>query len=194
MTAPTQLLTQRAATHLGEQVALAIRVRQAPGQISPATEDDGSELMSPVPAGGFPVLPMLRSVRTFISDLFAGDEVLHGVLAFTESGDRVLLGRSQFRSKTPTHIIRRIPREAPVSVNMPLLAEHLIPELIVGSDHFVVNSIDFGALTRAVGKGDLNEPALSEQLALYYEHSRTFRSYDPNKMREMIPGQTKVDD
>lgn len=131
---------------------------------------------------------MLRSVKQALTDLFAGDEVERAVLVFTTSGERVLMGRHRFRPLQPTIEKRRFPAED-ISVDLPLLADHLIPEITIGSDRFAVNSVDFGVLTRAVVNGDVHEPLLAEQLTPYFEQARALARYDPETFRSMISGE-----
>lgn len=77
------------------------------------------------PALGLPILPLLRSLKAATTDLFAGDDVVKGVLAFTRSGDRVLLGRSRLQSLRPTEVIRRLPGESPVTIDLARLYKDL---------------------------------------------------------------------
>ncbi len=86
------------------------------------------------PVLGLPVLPILRSLKWAVTDLFKGDDILKGILAFTRSGDRVIVGRSRLRSLRPTEVIRRLPGRGPVTVDLTLLYEDLIPELEIDGE------------------------------------------------------------
>ncbi|MDW3178788.1 MAG: hypothetical protein R8J94_15460 [Acidimicrobiia bacterium] len=194
MTPPTQKLTTRAAVHLDEEVALAVRVRTCePGSARPTGDAaDRSETspggpVSPFPAGGFPIVPMVRGVKRSVNEMISADhDEVSFVLAFTRSGERVLMGRDRFRSLRPTGVVRRFKGDTPIVVDLTLLSEQLIPEITVDGECFIVNSVDFGVLTRAVVTGELDEPELAEQLTPYYEQAKAFTHYDPSTLRSMM--------
>lgn len=196
MAGPTRRLTARAGTALGEPLVLAVRVRQGPQQRSPrpsASFDDGvTDTTSPPrasPAIGLPVLPLLRSLKWAVTDLFRSGEVFNGVLAFTRSGGRVLIGRSRLWSLRPTEAIRRLSAGGTVTVDLKLLYEDLIPELEIDGERFLVNAVDFGVLTRAVVTGELDAPRLAEQLRPYYDRVQTLVTHDPRSVRSLVRDQ-----
>ncbi len=195
MTGPTRRLTDRTANVLGEPLALAVRVRQAPQQRSPrpgdTAVDDAIQEMSPsaFPVFGLPIVPILRSLKWTVTDLFNRGDVVKGVLAFTRSGDRVLVGRSRLRSLRPTEVIRRLSGGGPISVDLALLYEELIPELEVDGERFLVNAVDFGVLAKAVVTGELDAPKLAEQLGPYYDRVQALATHDPRSIRSLVRDQ-----
>lgn len=108
---------------------------------------------------------MVRGVKRSVNEMISADhDEVSFVLAFTQSGERVLMGRDRFRSLRPTGVVRRFKGDTPIVVDLTLLSEQLIPEITVDGECFIVNSVDFGVLTRAVVNGELDEPELAEQL------------------------------
>lgn len=191
MATPTQRLTRRTAAVLTEDVALAVRVRKGPAQRpkpGPTAGEDGAAAASPpsLPILGLPVIPYARSVARAIGDLFAGDEVRNGVLAFTRSGGLVFLGRARLRPLRPTETIRRLSADPPVTIDLALLYEDLVPQLEIGAEHYIVNAIDFGVLTRALAAGELDAPALAAQLTPYYEQVKALATHDPRTVRSLL--------
>ncbi len=184
-----QALAVRPAAFLGEDVACAVRVRKGPPQGSWAR----SEISGPsgLPALGFPIVPIFRSLKRRVSDMIGGDDGRSLILAFTTSGDRVVLGRSRFRSRRPTGPVRHLDRDHPLAIELPLLFEELIPELRIGDEFFIVNSVDFGVLTRALVAGDVDEPALAAQVRPFYEQTKRMKAGEPETIRSMINPETR---
>lgn len=194
MTTPTQRLTDRAAAILDDDVAIAVRVRPCASRHAPVSAhvaySENGPWPNALPASGLPVVPMYRSLKQSVTDMVAPDvEHPNGVIAFLRSGDRVFMGRDRFRSLQPTTVLRRLEGTQPASIDMGLLSADLIPKLTVAGECFIVNSVDFGVLTRTVVEGGIDEPQLAEELRPYYEQALAFRHYDPNTLRAMIPGQ-----
>lgn len=196
MTSPTRRLLDRAEAVLEEPVGLAVRVRQGPQQRSlrpkEATDPVWPARNSPprsFPVVGLPILPLLRSLRWAITDSFIREDVVKGILAFTRSGDRVLLGRSRFNSLRPTEAIRRLPGQSPLTVDLALLYDDLLPELEIDGERYLVNAVDFGVLTRAVVTGEFDAPKLAEQLRPYYQRVQELVSQDPRSVRALIRDQ-----
>ena len=196
MTAPTQRLTQRAAAQLSQEVTLAVRVRKC----SPAPKRNGTDgniltldsqpsVPATFPAGGLPVVPIVRSLTRAVTDLFTNQHHLNGVLAFTQAGERILMGRSRFRSLRPTGIVRRFPTNAVLAVNEALLAEELIPELTVDDEHFIVNSVDFKVLMAAVVTGKIESRYLAAQLKPFYDRVQSLATYEPDAIRSAMESQ-----
>ncbi len=184
MTPSTQKLTRRAADQLGEDVTIAVRVRQDPNDRYKGTASEHDTAGFPVM--GLPVLPLLRSVKHAVTDVLFESDALKGILAFTRSGDRIAMGRDRFRSRRPTDSIVCLPRDVPATVHMARLGTELIPELTVDNEHFVINSVDFGALTRAIVNGEVDEPVLAEQLGPWHEHSKAVAAAEPETIRKML--------
>lgn len=200
MPSPTRRLTARAAQVLHDDVVLAVRVRQGPYQRTetparPRTPYQAwierSSTTATLPAGGLPVVPMFRSLKQLVTDQFSGNHRLNGVLAIARSGERILMGRSRFRSLRPSAATRRLRRDEPISIDMKLLNEKLIPEIKVGDEYFIVNAVDFGVMTKKVVNGDLDEPWLADQLTPYYENVKALATYDPVTVHSIIVDQTK---
>ena len=193
MTAPTQRLTQRAAAQLGEDVTLAVRVRKCPPARGKNANDgnigtlDGQRSV-PVtfPASGLPIVPIVRSLKRAVSDLFSNQHELNGVLIFTRAGDRILMGRSRFRSLRPTEIVRRFASSAVLAVDETLLAEKLIPELTIDDEHFLVNSVDFKVLTAAAATGKIEARYLAAQLKPFYDRAQSLTTQEPDAIRSAI--------
>lgn len=194
MTAPTQKLTARAATQLGEAVALAIRVRRGPPTRRESANDQntlalGGQQTAPAtfPAGGLPIVPIARAAKRWATDIFSGEHHLNGVLVFTRAGDRILMGRSRFRSLRPTdEVVRRFPSAAVPEIDEFLLAEELIPELTIDGEHFIVNSVDFKALMKAAVTGEVDARYLATQLKPLYDRSQSLATADPNAIRSAM--------
>ena len=196
MTAPTQRLTQRAAAQLGEEVTLAVRVRKCPpaggknasdGNI--LTLDGQPSVPATFPADGPPIVPIVRSLKRSVTDLFSNQHDLNGVLVVTRAGDRVLMGRSRFRSLRPTEIVRRFPSSAVLAVDETLLAEELISELAIDGEHFLVNPVDFKVLMAAAVTGKIDARYLAAQLKPFYDRAQSLRTYEPDAIRSAMKSQ-----
>lgn len=111
------------------------------------------------------------------------------MLAFTSAGDRVVVGRSRLRSLRPTEVIRRLSGGGPITIDLTLLYEDLIPELEIDGERYLVNAVDFGVLTRAVVAGELNAPRLAEQIAPYHDRVQALATHDPRTVRSLIRDQ-----
>lgn len=57
-----------------------------------------------------------------------------------------------------------LPRESPLEVDVDLMETHLVPALTVGDREFVVNSIDFKALLKAVEALEVRSPEIKAAL------------------------------
>ncbi|MGH1493738.1 MAG: hypothetical protein ACRBK7_30810, partial [Acidimicrobiales bacterium] len=112
-----------------------------------------------------------------------------GVLAFTHAGDRVLVGRSRLRPLRPTEVIRRLSGEGPITIDLALLYEDLIPELEIDGERFLINAVDFGVLTKAVVTGELDAPKLAEQLGPYYDRVKALATHDPRSVQSLVRDQ-----
>ena len=196
MTAPTQRLTQRAAAQLSEEVRLAVRVRKC----SPAgrknandgnilTLDGQRSVPATFPAGGLPIVPIVRSLKRAVTDLFSNQHDLNGLLVFTRAGDLILMGRSRFSSLRPTEIVRRFPSSAVLAVDETLLAEKLIPELTIEGEHFLVNSVDFKVLMAAAVTGKIEARYLAAQLKPFYDRAQSLTTYEPDAIRSAMKSQ-----
>jgi len=191
MATPTQRLTARAQSVLGENVILAVRVRQQHPHRTAARRPSGTVGDQPrewasLPAAGFPVVAVARSLKDFFNDLFDRDPNWRGVLAFTESGERILLTRSRRSSLRPTEIARHLRRGPQMSIDIDLLYEDLIAEIKIEGEYFIVNSVDFRVLTRAVVEGRIDEPWLKKQLKTFYQNTKAMAAVEPTVIRSMI--------
>ena len=139
-----------------------------------------------VPLLGLPIVPALRSAVRAVTDPFRGEAVRNGVLAFTESGRRVFLGRKRFRATHPTDVVRQLPGDVPVTIDRELFHRDLIPELEIGDDHFIVNGVDFRVLTKVVVNEGIDEPLLAEQVRPYHDQLVSLAQDDPNAIRSVI--------
>ncbi len=153
MAAPTERLTARTQQILGEDVVLAVRVNlRPPGRLSLRLGRLRSALSFAaivVPVGSAIVLTFLGAAR-LLSRRRTGstEEPVNGVLAILRNGERVLLRASDFRPSRPIEAIQRFPKATPLEPDVDLMEKHMIAQLTLDGQAFVVNGVDFNQVLK----------------------------------------------
>lgn len=163
MMTPTERVTSRAREFLADDfdVILAVRVEWGPQAVVSRTKFSSgfwtrAYLWSPI------VMPIVALLRR-------GDRIVHpesgfGVLALTSDDSRVLLSVASRRRSFPTGLIDVLPQGAHLEVDVGLMETNLIPVLRISDREFVVNSVDFRALLKAVEQLRIRAPEIRAAL------------------------------
>jgi len=162
MAPPTERVTRNVQDYVsdGHDVILALRVDWGPDAVAYRKRFGSgfwarAYLWSPI------ILPIMAlfqrpDPRKTLLDPNAG----FGILALTADDGRILLSASPRRRKTPTGIAEVLPHAAPLDVDVDLMETNLIPTLTVAHRVFVVNSVDFRALLKAVDNLVVRSPEI----------------------------------
>ncbi len=133
-----------------------------------------------------PLGSLLSQVARTLRDWRYGTETFVGILAITDSGGRVLLGRKRFRSLHPTNEVRRLRQDAPLLIDKTLFDEYFVADLVVANEHFVVHPVDFRVLLKEIAAGRIDAPEVDFDLGNFYERHKQLATNEPDVIRASV--------
>ena len=162
---PTDRLIRSVKAYLGDQADVVFALRVDCGKVSlefaRKRNLSSSWLMYwPVFAPIGELLRRRSGRRRLKDDPTAG----MGILALTDQRDRILMSAHASRRMEPTAVVATLERGAQLVVDTDYFATHLVPILDVGGREFVVDSVDFKAMLKAIRLGKLNAPQITANL------------------------------
>lgn len=150
-------MRKRAADVIGEPVTLVVRVSHSDETVSKREKLRSQAWVMAwlTPFGVLAALALGALGRVPGRSLESTD---HTMLAFTESGRRVVLSVSDLRRTLPIGVVQVLPEADDLTINSRTFEDYRILHVRIGSSYFTVNPFDVKSLFRAVENGTIEAP------------------------------------